>query len=54
VKTFTDISSDEENRIDFVSVFTRLNNGLSQIGQSLELTCAGGYVSKIRQTNKST
>ena len=31
-------------KIDFESVFKRLNEELSQIGQLLELVCAGGYV----------
>ena len=30
--------------INFETVFKRLNEELSETGQSLELVCAGGYV----------
>jgi len=47
VKTFINPSHDKENRIDFDSVFERLNDELSKISHVLELICAGGYVMQL-------
>jgi len=47
MRTFIDASDDSENRIDFDSVFKRLNDELAKINQPLELICAGGYVMQL-------
>jgi hypothetical protein len=48
MKTLGYASSDGERLIDFEPVFKRLNEELIEIGQSLELVCAGGYVMQLQ------
>jgi len=42
------VSNGERSQIDFESVFKRLNEELANIGQSLDLICAGGYVMQLQ------
>ena len=47
MKRMVGLNSGDSNSINFQPVFLMLNDELSKAGESLELTCAGGYAMQM-------